>query len=179
MNLKLFLAAFCGVPLNAFPVGGGPLPGVNLSTVYDTLADLPCKTGTVVRDDLGGQWELCEAGADVSQYDAVIIAGSNTMYKASISSRTISHKIGFAQANIASGKFGWVQRSGRNVRVNAAANCAPGAQLYLTATGGVVDDAIVSNAALIGVVSTDSISNATAINIIVPAEAHIGFDPGQ
>ncbi len=80
-------------------------------------------------------------------------------------------EVAWAQVTIASSSYGWVQASGRP-KGKLAANCADKVILFTTATAGVADDATVSAAYLVGVVSKTTISNATAVTLMVPNGAH-------
>jgi len=73
---------------------------------------------------------------------------------------------------IASGYYGWIQLSGRP-RCNLLANCADQVKLFTTSTGGSLDDTVVSIGEVAGIVSKTTISNATAVTLLVPTEAFI------
>lgn len=155
-----------------FPTGG-PLAGVNLATT-NTSADFP--VGTQVLGN-NAKWEYVKAASTIAQFDAVLIGLSGNASPATTGLAVSVKKVGFAQVAIASGSYGWVAREG-NVTANCAANCAAGAQLYTTATAGVLDDAVVSQGAVHGCIALGSISNATA-NTVLAASPHIGFGSGN
>jgi hypothetical protein len=76
-------------------------------------------------------------------------------------------RVGFAQTSIPSAYYGWLQISGAKVLVNLAANARPNVPLYTTATSGVLDDATVSGGLIIGAIATNTISNATAVTLLI------------
>jgi hypothetical protein len=134
------------------------------------------RTGTTVALDDGGVAVYVQAGSEIAQFQAVAIRVDQTVVSlttAAVAEGTGSTKqVGFAQTSIASGNYGWVQTSGRP-KVKLAANCADQVILFTTATEGVLDDATVSASLIAGVVSKTTISNATAITVIVPHGAYV------
>lgn len=135
----------------------------------DTTQNFPL--GTVVDTNDGGKAVYVQAGSAVSTFNAVVIGvdyvavGAST---AKVADDTgVSKQLGFAQTSIASGSYGWVQVSGRP-KAKLAANCADRVTLYTTSTEGVLDDGTVSAALVAGVVSKTTISNATAVTLMVP-----------
>ena len=134
------------------------------------------RTGTTVALDDGGVAVYVQAGSEIAQFEAVAIRVDQTVISlttAAVAEGTGSTKqVGFAQTSIASGNYGWVQTSGRP-KVKLAANCADQVILFTTATAGVLDDATVSASLIAGVVSKTTISNATAITVIVPHGAYV------
>jgi hypothetical protein len=67
------------------------------------------------------------------------------------------------QASIAAGQFGWFYTDARaGGRVRAATGCEPLVPLYVTSTGGVVDDATVSTGRLQGLRVLTSAASASA-----------------
>lgn len=133
-------------------------------------------TGTVVSLSDGGEAMWVKANSAISTNNAVVIAVDHTVNNLTTARATaasgVGIGIGFAQTSIASAWYGWVQLSGRPV-VKLAANCADRVPLFTTATEGVLDDATVSGAMVLGVVSKTTISNATAITCMVSDRAHI------
>jgi hypothetical protein len=157
----------------SFPIGGA-IAGVNLTNT-STTPEFAVGHKVQTKD---GIYEYVKAGSGIAAYDCVLITGSGVAVPSLTATAVSIKKPGFAQVAIASGSYGWVAREGDTIRVNCAANCAAGVQLYTTATAGVLDDTIVSQGALHGVVSLGSISNATS-NTIVAASPHIGFGSGN
>lgn len=133
--------------------------------------------GTKVNTSDGGEAVYVQAGSEIAQYNAVAIGFDNTVVNCTTAAVTegtgTSRKVGFAQTSIASGNYGWVYTSGRP-KVKLAANCADKVALYTTSTAGTLDDAVVSIGEVVGVVSKTTISNATAVTVLVgPAGAFI------
>jgi len=132
--------------------------------------------GTRVNLDDGGVAIFCQAASDVSQYAAVAIGVGYTAVNATTTAITqdtgTGRQLGWVQTSIASSNYCWVQVSGRPVAM-LAANCADRVQLFTTATAGVLDDATVSTAEVLGVVAKTSISNATAVTLMVPSAAYV------
>jgi hypothetical protein len=157
------------------PTPNSGLIGVSLSTV-DTSPQF--KLGTQTHTDSGARFEYVQATADIAQYAAVVIGSSGQATEATTTLAATIKKVGFAQVAITSGQYGWVAREGDNIRCKLAANCAAGAQLYTTATGGVLDDAIVSQGAVHGAVCLVSISTATNTTILA-ASPHVGYGSGN
>lgn len=138
-----------------------------------TAAPAPLAAGTVVATSDGGQAIYVKALSEISTYAAVSIYADNTAQMMTTTTSATSKRVGFAQTSIASGYYGWVQTAG-NVKVNLAANCDDNVPLYTTATSGVLDDAVVSGGLVLGVTSTVTISNATAVTCIAAQGAMIG-----
>lgn len=136
--------------------------GVTLTNVDSTSQ---FTTGTVVNLSDGGQAVYVQALSEISTYAAVAVYDTQKAQMMTTTLAATCKRVGFAQASIASGYYGWVQLGGK-VLINLAANCAPNVPLYTTATAGVLDDAVVSGGAVFGLVATSSISNATAVTCI-------------
>ncbi len=115
------------------------LIGVSL-TYTDTSPSF--NVGTTVNLDDGGQAVYVQAASTVSTYMAVSVKGDNTVVPLTTTNSANSKVIGFAQASIASGSYGWVQIGGKPV-VNLAASCLPAVPLFTTATAGTLDDVVV------------------------------------
>lgn len=132
--------------------------------------------GTRVNLDDGGVAVFMQAGSEVAQFSAVAVNVGWTavnLTTAAITEGTGSTRsVGFAQTSIASGYYGWIQLSGRP-RCNLLANCADQVKLFTTSTAGSLDDAVVSIGEVAGIVSKTTISNATAVTLLVPTEAFI------
>jgi hypothetical protein len=122
---------------NTFFANGGPYGGVNL-TVVNTSPDYP--VGTIVHGSNSSMWEYVRAElADVTQYAAVAINVSGIAQNCTTAIAATSRKIGFAQVAIACGSYGWVARMGQGLTVKLAANATANAQLYTSASAGVLD----------------------------------------
>jgi hypothetical protein len=141
--------------------------------VVSSITNLPL--GTTVRTNDGGLAVYCQALSGVSTYNGVVINvdfTANALSTTAVTNGTGTSKlVGWAQTSCASGQMCWIQLSGRPIG-KLAANCADRVTLYTTATAGVLDDATVSAGYITGVVAKTTISNATAITLMVPDGAH-------
>ncbi len=133
--------------------------------------------GTTVQLQDGGQAVYVQAGSEIAQYNAVAVAVDYSVVNLTTGAITdatgTGKQVGYAQTSIASGNYGFVQTSGRP-KVKLAANCADRVALYTTATAGTLDDAVVSIGEVVGVVSKTTISNATAVTVMVPTPSFVG-----
>lgn len=132
-----------------------------------------CAVGTRVDTSDGGKAVYVKALSEISTFAAVAIYADGTAQMLTTTNSATTKRVGFAQTSIASGFYGWVQTAGV-VKVNLAANCDDNVPLYTTATSGVLDDAVVSTGLVLGVTSTVTISNATAVTCIAAQGAMIG-----
>ena len=146
--------------------------GVDL-TANDTTANAQFKVGTVTKLSDGGEAIYVRALSTIAAFDAVGIDAAGAAFPLTTTKSATTKKVGFAQSAITSAYFGWVQTSGI-VKVNLAANCDDNVPLYTTATGGVLDDTVVSGGLILGVTSTVTISNATAVTCIAATGAMVG-----
>ena len=148
-------------------------------TAVSTTEDIP--VGTRVDCTDGGKAVYSQAVGELAQYGAVTLSADGTAAPLTTTTAIASKKVGFADTvSIASGSYGWIRTSGRP-KVKLAANCDDAVTLFTTATAGVLDDATVSASQVLGVVSTVTISNATAVTCIVADGAMIavfGASPG-
>lgn len=145
--------------------------GVNLTRV-DSTALVP--VGTVVNLSDGGQAMYVKASTSaLSTFAAVSIGVNGIATMLTTTNAPNSPRIGFAQTSIATSAFGWVQLGGQ-INVNCAAQCAPNVPLFSTATAGVLDDATVTAGYVMGLVATNTISNATFITCLGAAQVHTG-----
>lgn len=149
----------------------------NVVPAFSQTSDVQqAELGLVVRLSDGGEAMYVKSSLSaVSSFNAVVIENDFKVQNLTTTNAgTAGKSVGFAQVSIATGYYGWVQLSGRP-KVNLAANCDDFVTLYTTATIGVLDDATVSGTggAIMGVVSTVTISNATAITCLVPTRAFV------
>lgn len=153
------MTAFITTP-SAFP---------NLLTTFQAPA--PIGLGTVVSLNDGGEAIFVQALSELSAF-AYCLAYANgtaqmaTTALATTAGSTSTKRGGWAQTSIPSGFYGWLQISGTPVG-NLAANCDDNAPLYTTSTAGVLDDATVSGGLVAGAVGQTTISNATAVTLLV------------
>lgn len=145
--------------------------GVDL-TANSLTADSQFSPGTVTKLSDGGEAIYVNAISTIAAFDAVGINAAGGAYPLTTTNSANSKRIGFAQSAITSSYYGWVQTGGV-VKVNLAANCDDNVPLYTTGTGGVLDDAVVSGGLVMGVTSTVTISNATAVTCIAATNAHV------
>lgn len=144
--------------------------GVNLTRVDDSAA---FPLGTVVNLSDGGQAMYVHASASaLSTYSAVFVQQNGVATMTTTALASLNTRVGFAQVSIGTSKYGWVQLGGQ-VLVNCAAQCQDNVPMFTTTTPGVLDDTIVSNGYVIGIVPLTTISNATAITCLVAAQATV------
>ena len=129
--------------------------------------------GTVVSLDDGGEAIYVQALSEISTYAYALVYSNGTAQMATTTLAATCKRGGWAQVSIASGYYGWLQISGQPL-ANLAASCDDNAALYTTATSGVLDDATVSGACVWGAVGTTTISNATAVTLVVARGQCIG-----
>lgn len=129
--------------------------------------------GTVVDLSDGGKAIYVQALSEISTYAFALAYADGTAQMCTTTLSATSKRGGWAQASIASGYYGWLQMSGKPIG-NLAANCDDNVPLYTTATSGVLDDAVVSGGLVLGTISTVTISNATAVTLLVANGAMVG-----
>lgn len=148
-----------------------PIAGARFD-VTDTVASHAL--GTIVHGDNGTEWVYVKASGAITQYDCV---GINEDYDAFAITRTLSgesDRIGFAQVAFAASDYGWVALRGTQIKVRVKASCAADAQLWTTASAGVLDDATNTGAEKIdGLVLEDAASNATQAEFIKASWPHV------
>lgn len=150
-----------------------PLIGIDLN---NALADTTAKqlVGMEVVGNDNGLWRYIYAGSNIAQYDCVHIATSGTALPITAALAITAGMIGFAQTALTSGYYGWVQRSGANMRLNVLANCNSSVPLYTTDTAGSLDDATGSASqfqvmgVLITATNSGSASNVPAVAAAPP-----------
>lgn len=143
-------------------------------TRTDTSPVVP--VGTRVNLSDGGMAVYVQATSEISTYAAAVVAADFSAQMATTALVTeatgTNLQIGWAQTSIASAYYGWLQVSGRPI-ANLAANCADRVALFTTSTAGVMDDAVVSIGYAPGVWAITTISNATAVTLMVANPAFI------
>lgn len=156
-----------------------PTEGVNFNTTYtpyDQTAAItstnspdnpgpPFSLGTVIKGLNDAEFLFVKASAAVAAGDVVII--SSTAFTAAgitTSNATFGSLVGVAIVALASGSYGWVQRSGQvTTGFNVAASCSPNVQLATTTTTGVIDDAVTTgNVKISGIATTTTNAVASA-----------------
>ena len=129
--------------------------------------------GTVASLSDGGDAIYVQALSEISQFAFALVYADATAQMCTTTLSANSKRGGWAQQSIPSGFYGWVQLSGRP-KGNLAANCDDNVPLYTTATSGVLDDAVVSGGLILGATGTVTISNATAVTLLVARGAMVG-----
>jgi hypothetical protein len=114
-----------------------------------------------------------QALSELSTYAACLIYETGKAQMATTTLSASGKRVGFAQTSLPSAYYGWLQISGAKVLVNLAANAATNVPLYTTATSGVLDDATVSGGLILGAIATNTISNATAVTLLIARGACI------
>jgi hypothetical protein len=151
------------------PIAAPPL------TYNDTTAPIAVGTRGITSD--GGEAIFIQAQSENSQYAAVVIQSNYKGLMATTALVTeatgVGRRVGWAQASIGSGNYGWVQTMGKPIG-RCATNCADMVALYTTSTAGEVDDAVVSIGLLEGVMAKTTISNATAVTLLVATPCFVG-----
>ena len=152
-------------------VSSSSVIGVTL-TANDTTAVFP--PGTIVNLNDGGQAMYVKSSTSaLSTYAAVSIGQNGIATMLTTTNGGASPRVGFAQTSIATSNYGWVQLGGQFL-VNVAAQCASSVPLFTTSTAGVLDDSTVTAGYVMGLVSQQSISNATAVTALGSAQVHVG-----
>lgn len=121
--------------------------------------------GTTVLLNDGGHAIYVKALSELSAFAAVGIYADGTAQMLTTTTAATTRRVAWAQTSVPSGYCAWVQ-SGGVFKGNLAANCDDNVPLYTTATAGVLDDATVSGGLIGGVISTVTISNATAVTLL-------------
>lgn len=152
------------------PTITSPIVTPSITTV-DSSAKVA--VGTVVSLSDGGEAIYVQALSEISQYAHALVYADCTAQMSTTTLAATAKRGGWAQSSIPSGYYGWLQMSGRP-KANLAANCDDNVPLFTTATSGVLDDAIVTGGVVLGAISTVTISNATAVTILVARGQMIG-----
>ena len=159
------------------PLSG--IEGVNFNTTYTAYNQAaaisatnspdnpgpPFTVGTVSKATGNGEFVFVLAGSAISLGDCCLITPATQSAAAittTLATGAEGEQVGFAQVAIASGAYGWLQRSGACSNISVAAGCASDAILYTTATAGVLDDAVTTGI-INGVVITTLTTPAAAV----------------
>lgn len=141
--------------------------GVDLDNTYSSAGELPYAQGEAVATK-NGRVILGRAVSGIATYSLVVYAPSSAGASASVDIQLASATnvsgalLAVAQTSIASGYYGWVHiDSNKEGRIRCAA-AETGVPLYLTTTGGQVDDAVTSGKALQGLWILESVTSASA-----------------
>lgn len=141
--------------------------GVDLDQTYSSAGELPFAQGEPVRTK-NGVAVLVQAQSAISQYNLVVYAPSSAGASASIdafpaSLTNVSGRLfAVAQTSIAKSAYGWVHTECHKEGRITGGVLETGVSLYLTATGGQVDDAVTSGKALQNLWVLESVTSASA-----------------
>lgn len=152
------------VPIHITPI---VVPALDATTDSPTI-----KKGTVVQAGDGSLFEYVVAKSALSEFNAVGISEEASASNLTTTLAASIKKVGVVQSSIASGYYGWAQRSGK-MRVKVAQACADFVPLFTTATPGVLDDATVSEALVLGINLVTSTTTASAMTANGAAPAQI------
>ena len=132
------------------------------------------QVGTRVMTSDGGEAIFVIALSAIAQYDAVAILNSSsatgsTLCAAPLTTTNAAQAagMGVAQTALAAGEYGWIMQKGNDLRVNVLIACQPAVPLFTTATGGALDDTIVSGGFAVGVIAKTSAASASAVQCIM------------
>ena len=134
------------------------LVGASLLTTTTTAQH---KLGTRCQGTDGTEWVYCVSSGAITQYQLVGINEDYDAFSMTTALAAQSDRLGFAQNAFAAGEYGWVAIAGSNIKVRTKASAVADAQLWTTASAGVVDDATAAGALKIdGVVLVSSAGTA-------------------
>jgi hypothetical protein len=156
-----------------------PTEGVNFNATYTAYNQAlpvtptnspdnpgpPMGVGTVVKGNGNSEFVFVQATTTINLGDCCLITPATQTAAAittTLATGAEGEQVGFAQVPIASGAFGWLQRSGACQNISVAAGCATDAILYTTASPGVLDDAVTTGI-INGVVITATTTPAAAV----------------
>jgi hypothetical protein len=135
-----------------------PTEGVNFNATYTAYNQAlpisatnspdnpgpPIGVGTVVKGNGNSEFVFVQATTTINLGDCCLITSATQTAAAITTALALADEgvqVGFAQVPIASGAFGWLQRSGACQNINVAAATATDVALLATVTPGVLDDA--------------------------------------
>lgn len=124
-------------------INSSPVLGVKLNA-SDEAKQVPLGTVTTTSD--GGEAVYCIASGAVSQYALCGINEDFDIYMMTSALAVQSDRLGLPQVEAAAGEYVWAYTRGNNIKVRTKASAAADAQLYTTASAGVVDDATATGA---------------------------------
>lgn len=140
--------------------------GVRVDTTYVSVGELPYAQGECVRTRNGTAF-IGRAVSGIAAGSLVVYAPSSSQASASVDlflasvANVTAGLMGVAITSIASAEYGWVHtecnKEGK-IRCNPAQT---NVHLFLTTTGGLVDDAVVSALALTGLRILASVASAS------------------
>jgi hypothetical protein len=122
------------------------ISGIVGATIGATTTTQQFPLGTIALTDDGGEAVYCIASGACGQYTACGINEDFDIYTMTTALSPQSDRLGFPQVAFAAGEYGWAYLRGSNIKVRTKASAAADAQLYTTASAGVLDDASSANA---------------------------------
>ena len=119
-----------------------------VGTIFNATTTTPSVAlGTSAKTDDGGEVVYCISSGAVSQYALCGINEDFDVYMMTTALSVQSDRLGFPQIAFAAGEYGWVYLRGSNIKVRTKASALADAQLWTTASAGVVDDATAATGA--------------------------------
>lgn len=140
--------------------------GVDLDNTYTSAGELPFAQGEPVRTKNGVAF-LGRAVSGIAAGSLVVYQPASAQASASVdlflaSVANVSGKLlGVAMTSIASAQYGWVHTECQKEGKVRCAVAETGVPLFLTTTGGLVDDAVTSGKALTGLHILASVASAS------------------
>lgn len=140
--------------------------GVDLTNTYTSAGELPFAQGEIVRTK-NGEAFLGRAVSGIAAYSLVVFQPASAQASASVdiflaSVANVSGKlIGVAMTSISSAQYGWVHTECTKEGKIRCGIAETGVPLFLTTTGGLVDDAVTSGKALTGLAILASAASAS------------------
>lgn len=128
--------------------------GISALTAINTVAECPLGTVVGFYDDVAatnGEAVYARAGAAITEGQAGLIDLANKVTLASNGNANSGKPIGFALSStaMADGDYGWFAISGK-VKVKTPNAVVADAKVFLLATAGAVDDAVLAGCQLLG-----------------------------
>ncbi len=160
-----------------------PTEGVNFNTTYtayDQTAAIsstnspdnpgpPFALGTVIKGLNDAEFMFVKAGEAITAAFTVVVTTTFTAAGIRTANALYGMLVGVAVVDIASGAYGWIQRSGQvSTGFSVLTLCAPNVQLSATTTTGVLDDAVTTG--LVKIVSQVT----TTTNAVASAQVEPG-----
>jgi hypothetical protein len=146
-------------------IGAANVNSTDANTLNGVSVPPAFALGTTVPLNDGGHAIYVKALSELSAFACCAVYADGTAQMITTTLAATSKRVAWAQVSVPSGHCAWLQVGG-NFRGNLAANCDDNVPLYTTATAGVLDDATVSGGLVGGVISTVTISNATAVTLL-------------
>ena len=140
--------------------------GVDLTNTYTSAGELPFAQGEPVRTKNGVAF-LGRAVSGIAAFSLVCYTPASAQASASVdfflaSVANVSGKLmGVAMTSISSAQYGWVHTECNKEGKVRCAVSETGVPLFLTTTGGLVDDAVTSGKALTGLHILASVGSAS------------------